>query len=54
MCWTTWARGAAVVLAEHTNTERGYLPRLAERITAAIRGVEVVMSEVDADPLMPW
>lgn len=46
--------GAAVVLAEHTNTERGYLPRLAERITAAIRGVEVVMSEVDADPLMPW
>lgn len=46
--------GAAVVLAEHTNTERGYLPRLAERITAAIRGVEVTVSEVDADPLQPW
>jgi len=25
--------GMSVILAGHTNTERGYLPRLAERLT---------------------
>lgn len=43
------ARGAVVVLTEHTNTERGYLPRYAERIRAL--GVEVVVSTHDRDPL---
>ena len=46
--------GSAVVLTEHTNTERGYLPRLAERITYALKGVEVTVSETDAAPLSPW
>ena len=45
------ARGAAVVLTDHTNCERGYLPDYAARIAAALPGVEVVRSERDADPL---
>lgn len=45
------ARGCAVALAGHTNTERGYLPRLAERLRAALPDLPVVVSEVDRDPL---
>jgi dinuclear metal center YbgI/SA1388 family protein len=43
--------GTAVVLTDHTNTERGYLPRFAERLRAALPGIEVVVSSVDDDPL---
>jgi putative NIF3 family GTP cyclohydrolase 1 type 2 len=43
--------GAAVVLTDHTNTERGFLPVLASRLRASLPGVEVHLSEVDADPL---
>ncbi len=43
--------GVAVVLTDHTNTERGYLPRLADRLESALTGVEVRVSAVDADPL---
>ncbi|MBX2796948.1 MAG: Nif3-like dinuclear metal center hexameric protein [Myxococcales bacterium] len=47
--------GTAVVLTEHTNTERGYLPRLAERLTAALQEeVTVTCSDADTDPLVVW
>ncbi|MGK0359436.1 MAG: dinuclear metal center YbgI/SA1388 family protein [Bradymonadia bacterium] len=45
------ARGASVILSDHTNTERGYLPRLAARLRAAA-DIEVVCSALDADPLI--
>ncbi len=45
------ARGHAVILTDHTNTERGYLPVLAKRL-AAESGLEVSVSEVDAEPLV--
>lgn len=44
------ARGAACVLTEHTNTERGYLPRYARHLTEAL-GIEVRVAASDADPL---
>ncbi|MCB1282612.1 MAG: Nif3-like dinuclear metal center hexameric protein, partial [Salinibacterium sp.] len=44
--------GISVLLAEHTNTERGYLPVLRDRLLVALdHKVEVVVSERDADPL---
>lgn len=45
------AGGASVILSDHTNTERGYLPRLASRLAAAV-DVQVTCSAVDADPLV--
>lgn len=45
------ARGTSVILSDHTNTERGYLPRLATRLKAMV-DVEVHCSAVDADPLI--
>lgn len=44
-------RDASVVLCDHTNTERGFLPVLAERLRQRLAGVEVLVSERDADPL---
>lgn len=49
--------GQAVVLCEHTNTERGFLkaklqPALEEALRAT--GVEVLVSQLDSDPLQPW
>jgi dinuclear metal center YbgI/SA1388 family protein len=46
--------GAAVVLTQHTRCERGYLPIFADRLRAALPGVDVRVSAVDADPLSPW
>ena len=43
--------GAAVVLTDHTNTERGYLSLLADRLRAALPDLGVLVSEVDRDPL---
>ncbi len=43
--------GLAVMLCGHTNTERGYLPRLADRLREALAGVEIACSEADRDPL---
>ena len=43
------ARGTVVVLTEHTNTERGFLPLLAASLRA--EGLEVRISTSDADPL---
>ncbi len=46
------ARGMAVLLAGHTNTERGYLPRLGTRLGRQMQGVEFRVSESDRDPLV--
>lgn len=45
------ASGRSVVLCEHTNTERGYLPRWAERLRADLDGVSVHICQEDRDPL---
>lgn len=45
-------RGASVVLTDHTNSERGYLPILAEKIAAAHPTLRVTVSHFDADPLV--
>ncbi len=44
--------GMSVILAGHTNTERGYLPRLAERLRGMLPGVRVVQAKADYDPLV--
>ncbi|MFG0317478.1 MAG: Nif3-like dinuclear metal center hexameric protein [Planctomycetota bacterium JB042] len=46
------AAGRSVVLCDHSNTERGYLPEFAERLRAAVPGLEVIVAEDDADPLV--
>ena len=49
------AEGATVILAEHTNTERGFLPTMREALLAKIggagSGIEVLVSASDEDPL---
>ena len=45
------ARGCTVLLAGHTNTERGYLKVLRKRLVDLAKGAEVFMSKRDADPL---
>ncbi len=48
------ARGTSVILCEHSNTERGYLPVLRERLVDEIGGaVTVVISRADREPLRP-
>jgi dinuclear metal center YbgI/SA1388 family protein len=43
--------GTAVVLTDHSNCERGYLPLFAERLRSACPGLEVSVSQLDAEPL---
>jgi len=45
------ALGLEVLLAGHTNTERGYLPRLAGDLAERLPGLECVVSTADRDPL---
>jgi len=45
------AAGGAVVLTDHTHCERGYLPLYADRIRSGLPGVDVLVSQVDDDPL---
>jgi dinuclear metal center YbgI/SA1388 family protein len=45
------ASGCSVILAGHTTTERGYLPRLAERLGEALPDLEIMISKRDRDPL---
>ena len=45
------AEGCTVVLAGHTNTERGYLRVLRKRLCAALPELAVSVSKKDADPL---
>jgi len=45
------AAGTTVVLAGHSNTERGFLPVLKKRLRAAFDGdLEVVVARADRDP----
>ena len=44
------AGGTSVILTDHTNTERGYLPILAKRVSDAV-AIETVVSQIDTDPL---
>lgn len=43
--------GVAVVLCGHTNTERGFLPRLAHRLGEMMGGIRFLISNADRDPL---
>jgi len=44
--------GSHVILCEHTNTERGYLPVFARLLEKALgSGIDVVISSEDADPI---
>lgn len=45
--------GVSVILGGHTPTERGYLPRYADRLRGLVSGLEVRVSERDRDPLIP-
>ena len=45
------SRGCAVVLAGHTNTERGWLKVLRKRLRQALPGVTFELSRSDTDPL---
>lgn len=44
--------GASVILCDHTNTERGYLPRLAGRLRELAPDLDFVLSARDRDPLV--
>jgi dinuclear metal center YbgI/SA1388 family protein len=46
------ARGTSVILTDHTNTERGYLLLLADKLRAGCPGLSVSVSRSDADPLV--
>ena len=47
------AGGTAVVLGEHSNTERGYLATLRERLRSAFgKALDVRISKVDRDPFI--
>ena len=43
-------RGITVILAGHTNTERGYLPRLRDRLAEAMPGCSFSVSQRDVTP----
>jgi dinuclear metal center YbgI/SA1388 family protein len=47
------AKGSAVVLTDHTHSERGFLPILARRLADRLPGVSVSCSMVDKEPLVP-
>ncbi len=44
--------GMALILGNHTSTERGYLPRLADRMKHLLPNLQVLISDVDQDPLV--
>ncbi|CAJ1021762.1 NIF3 (NGG1p interacting factor 3), putative [Leishmania lindenbergi] len=49
------AAGRAVILCEHTNTERGFLRAVLQRtLQAKLEGATVLVSEKDRDPLVAW
>jgi dinuclear metal center YbgI/SA1388 family protein len=44
--------GAHVILCEHTNTERGFLPLFGKQLQQALpEPVEIILSAIDTDPL---
>ncbi|MGP1309878.1 MAG: Nif3-like dinuclear metal center hexameric protein [Phycisphaerales bacterium] len=44
---STLARGCSVILAGHTNTERGYLPKFAENLRKGVPAADIRVSEAD-------
>ncbi|KAG5510072.1 hypothetical protein JKF63_06965 [Porcisia hertigi] len=49
------AAGQAVILCEHTNTERGFLKAVLQpKLQAALEGTTVLVSAKDRDPLVVW
>ncbi|MEC9372431.1 MAG: Nif3-like dinuclear metal center hexameric protein [Planctomycetota bacterium] len=48
------ARGCSVILAGHTNTERGFLPIYASRIRKEAAGVQVIVSQRDRSPFRTY
>jgi dinuclear metal center YbgI/SA1388 family protein len=44
-------RGLGLILAGHTNTERGYLPKLAGRLKKSLPGLDVRVSKADHSQL---
>ena len=46
------AQGTSVILTDHTNTERGYLPYLAQLLVKSCPGLAVSVSARDRDPLL--
>ncbi|MEE9369647.1 MAG: Nif3-like dinuclear metal center hexameric protein [Pontiella sp.] len=48
----TTQSGSHVILCEHTNTERGYLPQFRKILRKALgNGVDIIVSAEDADPI---
>lgn len=47
------ARGASVILTEHTNCERGYLPHFAASLSTEHPDLTLLVSRSDHDPLRP-
>lgn len=45
------AAGASVILCDHTNTERGFLPSFAHRLAERVPSIDVTVSARDRDPL---
>lgn len=45
------AQGTSVMVTDHTNTERGYLPHLAQILIKSCPGLAVSVSARDRDPL---
>ncbi|MDX2051510.1 MAG: Nif3-like dinuclear metal center hexameric protein [Polyangiaceae bacterium] len=45
------ARGASVIVSDHSNSERGYLPNYRRRILENLPELRVLISESDRDPL---
>jgi dinuclear metal center YbgI/SA1388 family protein len=46
------AAGTSVVLCDHSNTERGYLVRMAARLAGAVPELDVAVSSRDREPLV--
>jgi dinuclear metal center YbgI/SA1388 family protein len=45
--------GLRLILAGHTNTERGYLPRLARTLERTLPGLKAIVSVADRSPRVP-
>lgn len=53
-CVAAASAGTSVLLTNHSNSERGYLTVLQARLSAVLGDeMDVLVSELDADPLMP-
>jgi dinuclear metal center YbgI/SA1388 family protein len=51
----TLTAGSSVILAEHSSSERGFLPAYAQRLAELAEGaLEVAVSERDREPIESW